>query len=162
MLGVAHFQEHCFSVVCQIAVERLRFSRLAVGGAGGGGERLKVPRFAWSAATSPTHRNEAAVSSGAFVFCDLCVLSVSSQSQLVTAVYVTTSLFVVVALFFDEHVWVLPLFLQRNCACVFSLSGKGITATCYGIAAVARALRCVDRLLEKSVRGGTTIGRVAK
>lgn len=99
-----------------------------------------MPRFAWSAATSPTHRDEAAVSSGAFVSCDLCVLSVSSQSQLVTAVYVATFLFVVVALFLDEHVWVSPLFLRRNCACVFSLSGKGITATCYGIAAVARAL----------------------
>lgn len=121
-----------------------------------------MPRFAWSAVTSPTHRNEAAVSSGAFVFCDLCVLSVSSQSQLVTAVYVMTFVFVVVALFLDEHVWVLPLFLRSNCACVFSLSRKGITATCYGIAAVARALQRVDRLLEKSVWGGTTIGRAAK
>lgn len=40
--------------------------------------------------------------------------------------------------------------------CVFSLSEKGITATCYGTAAVAMALLCVDRLLEKSVWGGTT------
>lgn len=41
MWGVAHFQEHCFGVVCQIAVERLRFSRLAVGGAGGEGSVWK-------------------------------------------------------------------------------------------------------------------------
>lgn len=100
MLGVAHFQEHCFGVVCQIDVELLRFPRPAVGGVGGEESVLEVPRFASSAAPSPAHCDEASVPSGAFVCYDLCVLSVSSQSQLVTAVYVATFLLLSSLFFF--------------------------------------------------------------